>query len=231
MDISLDPARNIIRVTPRRSWPTQDEYLTALADIASVALTDETSALLDFRDIESGAFAADEEMRLCSRLLSPQLPARRAYLTRDDLQHAAALGLQETAGEGVSIGVFREEQEALDWLTGATRQGGAEPRGFDRRQHERFVGPFDGVRMGALETPLQLFDLSVGGCFVNSMHEQQEGVTFKLRVDLPGEAGVLLRAETLYRRPGGYAVRFVDVDAATCERLRRGLENWKNAGA
>src|SRR5260370_12618333 len=69
-----------------------------------------------------------------------------------------------------------------------------------RRAHPRVAGPFDGRRVGALETPIQLFDLSLGGCFVNSLHEQQLGVKLVLKIELPGEGWITLKAMTLYRR-------------------------------
>ena len=95
----------------------------------------------------------------------------------------------------------------------------------DRREHRRIPGPFDGVRLGFLETPLQIYDLSAGGCFINSLHEQQQGVTISLKIDIPDEGWFNFTAETLYRRPGyGYAVRFVDMNPTTRKRLERALE-------
>src|SRR5262249_51014231 len=39
----------------------------------------------------------------------------------------------------------------------------------NRRRSVRILGPFDGTRPGLLNLPLQIYDLSVGGCFVNSV--------------------------------------------------------------
>ncbi len=90
----------------------------------------------------------------------------------------------------------------------------------DRRQHDRIAGPFDGVRLGALETAVRIFDLSRGGCFVNALHEQKPGVRFKIRIDLPHVGETTLTVETLYQRSGfGFAVRFVDLDDETLARL------------
>ena len=91
-----------------------------------------------------------------------------------------------------------------------------------RRKYDRVPGPFDGVRAGLLDTPIGIYDLSAGGCFVNSMHEQEQGSTLVLRIDLPGEGWITVKGETVYQRPGfGYAVRFIDVDADTTARLWR----------
>jgi hypothetical protein len=92
----------------------------------------------------------------------------------------------------------------------------------ERRQHRRIPGPFEGLRLGFLDTPLLIYDLSAGGCFINSMHEQDEGVVVALKIYIPIEGWIELTAETLYRRPGyGYAVRFIDMD----EPMKTRLEN------
>src|SRR5438552_7382581 len=97
--------------------------------------------------------------------------------------------------------------------------------GRERRQNERYAKPFDGLRIGPLDMPLSLFDLSRGGCFVNTMHEQSPGVQFTMKIDLPNVGWITLKAETLYVRSGyGFAVRFVDVDEVTADRLDRALE-------
>ena len=41
----------------------------------------------------------------------------------------------------------------------------------NRRKNVRVLGPFDGMRPGLFDLPLQIYDLSLGGCFVNSVHE------------------------------------------------------------
>lgn len=94
-----------------------------------------------------------------------------------------------------------------------------------RRMHARVHGPFDGVRIGALETPVQLYDLSRGGCFINSMHQQQPGVRVLLKIDLPHEQWITVSAETLPRsNEFGYAVRFVNMSVETIDRLDRALQ-------
>ena len=95
----------------------------------------------------------------------------------------------------------------------------------DRRCHERIAGPFDGLRVGALETPVRIYDLSRGGCFINAMHEQAPGVKFMLKIDLPGEGWIQVRAETLYHRPEyGFAVRFIEMTEETAQRLNRTID-------
>jgi hypothetical protein len=53
------------------------------------------------------------------------------------------------------------------------------------------------------------------------MHAQRQGVKLLLKIDLPHEGTISVWAESLYERPGGFAVQFVDVDAETAERLTR----------
>jgi PilZ domain-containing protein len=95
----------------------------------------------------------------------------------------------------------------------------------ERRRHVRVKGPFDGCRVGALDTAVEIYDLSEGGCFVNSLNEPPEiGRRLKLRIDLPGQPGVIVDAETCYARPGGYAVRFENLSDETRRQLRETLE-------
>jgi hypothetical protein len=113
----------------------------------------------------------------------------------------------------------------MDITPGVTGNS-AELSGRERRQDDRYAGPFDGYRVDLIEMPLSIFDLSRGGCFINSSHEQERGVTFTLKIELPRVGWVTLRAETLYARVGyGFAVRFIDVDEATAARLEQGLED------
>jgi hypothetical protein len=95
----------------------------------------------------------------------------------------------------------------------------------NRRESDRIPGPFDAWRVGVLHTPVRIYDISLGGCFVNAMHEQVPGVVVMLEVQLPGEGTLELKARTLYRRPGfGFAVRFIEMDDQTRARLARALQ-------
>jgi hypothetical protein len=99
----------------------------------------------------------------------------------------------------------------------------------DRRLHDRVCGPFDGLRLGALETPVRIFDLSEGGCFINSMHDQQVGIQVMIKIDLPYEGWITVKLETLYRKPGfGFAARFVEISDETAERLERALQKLRD---
>lgn len=98
----------------------------------------------------------------------------------------------------------------------------------DRREHRRFTGPFDGRRVDALETPIRIYDLSRGGCFVTAMHSQKPGVRLTLRIDLPHEGWIVVKAETLARHDEcGFAVRFLHMDADQAERFDRALQRME----
>ncbi len=102
----------------------------------------------------------------------------------------------------------------------------ADPEAGNRRIHERIAGPFDGVRVGIIDTPLRIFDLSRGGCFVNALYEQPPGSRFAMKIELPHAGLTTLRAETLdLRSEFGFAVQFVDVDRETAARLDQALEH------
>lgn len=95
----------------------------------------------------------------------------------------------------------------------------------ERRESERVPGPFDAWRVGILETPVRIYDISLGGCFVHAMHEQERGVVVMLKIQMPDQGWLELKAETLYRRPGfGFGVRFIDLPPETQARLARALE-------
>jgi PilZ domain-containing protein len=94
----------------------------------------------------------------------------------------------------------------------------------ERRVHDRVPGPFDAWRIGMLETPVRIYDISLGGCFVHAMHEQDPGVVVMLKIQLPENEWIEVKAETLYRRPGfGFAVRFIDLTDEARASLVRGL--------
>jgi len=97
--------------------------------------------------------------------------------------------------------------------------------GRNRRVHQRALGPFDAARIGPIDLPIRLYDLSLGGCFVNDVHDPPpRGRKFRLRIELPEDA-ITVRAEAVYGRSGfGYAVRFVEFAEDGEERLERALD-------
>jgi len=91
-----------------------------------------------------------------------------------------------------------------------------------RRKHPRIWGPFGGKRVGALPVAIHIHDLSLGGCFVESSHEEPAGRRITIEIELPHEGWITLQTETLYTRPDyGFAVKFVDTPDETRAALER----------
>jgi PilZ domain-containing protein len=98
----------------------------------------------------------------------------------------------------------------------------------DNRAHHRVMGPFDGCRVGVLDTPLLIYNLSEGGCFVNSLYDTPVGQRLVLKISLPNEGIVTIDAETVYVQPGfGFAVRFVAVSDETRAILGLSLDKLR----
>jgi hypothetical protein len=92
----------------------------------------------------------------------------------------------------------------------------------DRRRHLRVNGPFDGRRLGLIDTPIVISDLSEGGCFLDSLIAAEPGCRLNLGIAVPGEAWITVSAVVVHGRPGyGFAVQFVDVSEATRAALAR----------
>jgi hypothetical protein len=92
------------------------------------------------------------------------------------------------------------------------------------RRPPRVVGPFEARSLGALELPLRIHDLSIGGCLIESYHEVSVGRRIQLEIDLPEEGWVAVEAETVYLRENfGFAVKFVGVDEQTRVKLARAV--------
>jgi CheY-like chemotaxis protein len=93
------------------------------------------------------------------------------------------------------------------------------------RRHVRIRGPFEGYRIGVIDVAITIYDLSEGGCFVNSVTTAPDiGRNLVLKIELPEEGWVCLKSQVLYAKPGyGFGVSFVDVPHEAADRLRRGL--------
>jgi hypothetical protein len=102
----------------------------------------------------------------------------------------------------------------------------------NRRQHVRVAGPFDGRRLGVIPIEVRIYDLSQGGCFVHSMHEQKSGVVIALEIDLPGEGWISVKGQTLYAKPEfGFAVRFVEMSEELSARIERALRHIQESSS
>ena len=92
--------------------------------------------------------------------------------------------------------------------------------GRTRRRYERVTGPFDGL----LDGPVLVYDLNLGGCFVNTSRHVPGGTVSVLRINLRAEGWITVNAETLYSLQHGFAVRFPELDSDTSARIARTVE-------
>ena len=99
------------------------------------------------------------------------------------------------------------------------------------RRYVRAVGPFNGFHLGLRKSPVLIFNLNVGGGFVNFSDEQPAGSAFVLTIDLQEQGRITVAAETVYRDPSGIAVRFVNLDADGTDRLARAVERVREQQA
>jgi len=99
------------------------------------------------------------------------------------------------------------------------------------RRYVRVRGPFDGYNLGLPQTSVLVYDLNLGGGFVNFGDEQPSEWTLQLKIDLPQEGPIMVNAETVYRHQFGVAVRFVDMDADTAARLLRTVDAFSSQQA
>ena len=102
--------------------------------------------------------------------------------------------------------------------------------GVEARVHSRVKGPFDGLRIGFLETPVRIYDLSEGGCFVTCPHPQPEQTDVELRIELPHVGWITAKGRTVRDFTGfGFAVNFVEVSADDQVRLNGSLAKQREA--
>ncbi|HEY7172002.1 MAG TPA: PilZ domain-containing protein [Vicinamibacterales bacterium] len=94
----------------------------------------------------------------------------------------------------------------------APRTAKPQPAHAVPRRHIRVAGPFEGIRRGAIDTPVLIQDLSEGGCFVNCVHSSRHDGEVTLAIRLPNETLITVKAEIVRSMPGfGFGVRFVEV--------------------
>ncbi len=92
------------------------------------------------------------------------------------------------------------------------------------RRYVRIRGPFDADSLDAPRTPVLVYDLNLGGGFVNFGEDRPTGATLRLKIDLPREGPITVNAEAVYGDASGVAVRFVDLDRDSANRLARTID-------
>jgi hypothetical protein len=86
-------------------------------------------------------------------------------------------------------------------------------------------GPFIGYRLGAVNAPLRVRNLSVNGCLVEFDDEIAIGRRIALQINLPGEGWTAIKAHALRVRDSSwFALTFLAVDYVTRVRLTRAIQ-------
>jgi hypothetical protein len=120
------------------------------------------------------------------------------------------------AGEAGLLGAFAFSDTLLEALGGPVN---------DRRAHPRVKGPFEGFWDGSVTQVGRIVDLSVGGCFVESVTLPSTGRVVTVSLAVTG-GQINLSAEVLYVEPAlGFAVRFVDMPEQVANVLRKEISN------
>ena len=95
----------------------------------------------------------------------------------------------------------------------------------ERRAHPRVRGPFEGFWDGAGRQDGRIVDLSVSGCFIESIPLPKVGQTVTVSIAISG-GQINLPAEVVYAEMAhGFAVRFVDTPVEVANVLRKEIAN------
>ena len=98
----------------------------------------------------------------------------------------------------------------------------------ERRRHQRFAQPLDGSWTGASGSGTgrcRIADISVGGCFIESLAAPGVGETAVITVSV-GEHSLAFTGDVLYIEPNmGFAVKFRPIPADHMNSLLRFLRS------
>ena len=103
----------------------------------------------------------------------------------------------------------------------------------ERRQDPRLKQWFDGSWRGASGSGnSRLSDVSVTGCFVNSLATPAVGDTSTITIHFGPSQAVSFEGEVMYVERGmGFGVRFLDVTPKQAAEVQRLLDTHKKASA
>jgi hypothetical protein len=93
----------------------------------------------------------------------------------------------------------------------------------ERRQHQRLARPFEGNWRGASgANKCRIGDLSLGGCFVETLAMPTAGEHTHVTIALGAGTEVTFSGTVIYVEPKmGFAVKFDDLDPAHSEQIRQ----------
>ena len=112
LDVDLTESPRFIRFTLSGEWPILKAQREAIPEtlVANGKMTRATRALIDLRQIESGA--ADTHAPARHTLIARV----QAFLVATFEQHQLARQIRNAAPGGTTIEIFLDEKEALQWL-------------------------------------------------------------------------------------------------------------------
>jgi hypothetical protein len=100
----------------------------------------------------------------------------------------------------------------------------------ERRRHTRLARPLGGSWHGASgATSCRIPDVSVSGCFVQSLAMPKVGESTEIAIDLP-DGPISVTGEVVYVEAGmGFAVRFVDPSADATTAIQQLIDDAGSA--
>jgi hypothetical protein len=196
---------------------------------AAVPLPPETDEVLELLECQLPSLRREHLLQLLKSLRSGQPPASALEREALELMSIALAALKPGINLSVPDPVI-EPQAGHNDTAGSSTDGPADPS--ERRQHLRVSGPFDGLRLGAIETPVTIRDLSEGGCFVDSVIDANPGRRLSIGVLVPGEDWITTTGEVVRGEPDfGFAVRFVDMPDHVRSRVARVVASRNRSNA
>jgi hypothetical protein len=107
----------------------------------------------------------------------------------------------------------------------------SKPDPSERRQHFRLTRPFDGSWRGASgDSPCRISDISLGGCFVQSVSSPEKGEETTVTIVLNDERTIAMSGTVVYVEPHmGFAVRFRRLEPAERDELTRVIDSIKQS--
>lgn len=112
-----------------------------------------------------------------------------------------------------AVQIMADSRNSDDAQSGAVRQ---------------IAGPLDGYRLGAADTPVRIYELTLEGCVVEVSFGTLSAES-RLQIDLPGEGWTVLECEKTHAaRPNAWAVQFVGLNDVTHGRLTRAIDRVHN---
>jgi len=163
--------------------------------------------------------AAHVEMHVTPMLESPAQTANAAERLRGGRRPGAAEAQDDPEVRAFAKHVSSclekarsSHRETATEVRHAPRPAKPQAAPTDGRRPPRVAGPFDGFRSGAIDTPVLIQDLSVSGCFVNSVHSTHHDGEVILKILLPNDTWITVTAQIVRSVPGfGFGARFVDL--------------------